>query len=53
MNTFFNCTARPYSFYGRINEDVNCYVQNGKTGTIFLTHPTVSINQGTTQANTG
>lgn len=53
MNCFFNKVDRPYVFYGRINEDVNCYIQNGKTGTIFLTHPNISITQCTTQTNSG
>lgn len=53
MNCFFNSTKRPYQFYGRINEDVNCYIANGKTGTIFLTHPNISITQHQTQANAG
>lgn len=53
MNTFFNVVDRPYKFYGRINEDVNCYVQNGKTGTVFLTHPLCTVNQMQTQQNSG
>jgi hypothetical protein len=53
MNCFFNDIDRPYYFYGRINEDVNCYIQNGKTGTIFLTQPIVSVQQKQTQANSG
>lgn len=53
MNCFFNSTKRPYKFYGRINEDVNCYIANGKTGTIFLTHPNISVNQMMTQSNSG
>jgi hypothetical protein len=53
MNCFFNRVDRPYQFLGRINEDVNCYVQNGKTGTIFLTHPLVSVSQPITQTNSG
>lgn len=53
MNCFFNSTKRPYQFYGRINEDVNCYIANGRTGTLFLTHPNISITQCATQSNTG
>lgn len=53
MNCFFNSTKRPYQFYGRINEDVNCYIANGKTGSIFLTHPNISITQHATQSNSG
>lgn len=53
MNCYFNSTDRPYKFYGRINEDVNCYIQNGKTGYLFLTHPNISMVQPTTQTNSG
>jgi hypothetical protein len=53
MNCFFNSTKRPYQFYGRINEDVNCYIANGKTGTLFLTNPNISVNQLETQSNKG
>lgn len=53
MNCFFNCTERPYKFYGRINEDVNCYIANGKTGTLFLTHPSIAVRQLETQSNSG
>jgi hypothetical protein len=53
MNCFFNAVDRPYKFFGRINEDVNCYIQNGKTGMVFLTHPLVSANQMITQSNAG
>ena len=53
MNCFFNKVDRPYNFFGRINEDVNCYIQNGKTGTLFLTHPNISITQNITQTNSG
>lgn len=53
MNCFFNKTDRPYKFLGRINEDVNCYVQNGKLGYIFLTHPNISVRQLETQQNSG
>lgn len=53
MNCYFNDVDRPYQFYGRINEDVNCYVQNGKLGYIFITHPYMSIVQPQTQTNSG
>lgn len=53
MNCFFNSTKRPYKFYGRINEDVNCYIANGKIGDLFLTHPNISITQMVTQSNSG
>lgn len=53
MNCYFNAVNRPYIFYGRCNDDVNCYVQNGKTGTVFLTHYNISIVQAQTQAFKG
>ena len=53
MNCFFNAVDKPYKFYGRINEDVNCYVHNGKNGMIFLTHPFMSMVQPQTQTNSG
>lgn len=53
MNCYFNDVNRPYKFYGRINEDVNCYIHNGKLGMVFLTHPYMSIVQPQTQTNTG
>lgn len=53
MNCFFNKVDRPYYFYGRINEDVNCYIANGKTGDIFLTIPCVVVRQRETQSNSG
>jgi hypothetical protein len=53
MNVYFNATDRPYEFYGRINEDTNCYVQNGKVGQVFLTHPSIHVNQLQTQSNAG
>ena len=53
MNCFFNRVDRPYQFFGRINEDVNCYVHNGKLGHLFLTHPYMSMVQPQTQTNSG
>lgn len=53
MNTFFNRVDRPYQFFGRINEDVNCYIENGKRGVVFMTHPLISVTQLLTQSNAG
>jgi len=53
MNSFFCSTERPFKFVGRINEDVNTYVQNATKGDLFFTIPTLSLTQNTTQANTG
>lgn len=51
MNTFFINLSKPFSFIGRINEDVNTYVSNGIIGKLFLTLPQIVINQKTTQTN--
>ena len=53
MNCFFNRTNNPYQFYGRINEDVSCYVVNGSRGNLFLTQFNISVRQGMTQQNNG
>lgn len=53
MNTFICDTERPFSFYGRINEDVNTYVLLGGQGKLFFTIPNVAIHQETTQKTSG
>lgn len=53
MNSFICSTDRPFKFSGRINEDVNAYVNLGSKGNIFLTVPFISLNQKTTQHNSG
>lgn len=53
MNTFFCATSRPFSFLGRINEDVNTYVTEGQRGGLFLTFFNVAIIQEDTQMGTG
>lgn len=53
MNSFFNAVNRPYQFFGRINEDVNCYIENGKRGLVFVTHPIGCVYQLMTQQNAG
>lgn len=53
MNSFFCATDRPFKFYGRINEDVNCYVLNGARGELYFTTNHVSLNQIQTQQNSG
>ena len=53
MNTFFCRTDRPFSFVGRINEDVNTYVSHGSRGVLMLTANAVSIVQKITQSNAG
>jgi len=53
MNTFICSIERGFIFNGRINEDVNTYVNLGSRGGLFLTIPCVSIEQVDTQANKG
>lgn len=53
MNVFFCRTDRPFSFYGSINEDVNCYVLNGSRGDIYFSYGSAFVNQATTQKNSG
>lgn len=53
MNSFFCKTDRPFKFTGRINEDVNAYVTLGSKGQLFFTIADVSLNQLTTQQNSG
>lgn len=53
MNSFICSTDRPFSFLGRINEDVNTYINLGSRGGLFLTTNFVSLQQVSTQKNTG
>ena len=53
MNTFICSTERPFTFVGRINEDVNTYTGHARRGDLFLTLNNVSVNQLQTQSNAG
>lgn len=53
MNTFLCSTERPFSFVGRINEDVNTYTSLATRGGLFLTLLGVSIVQRQTQSAAG
>lgn len=53
MNTFFCSTNRPFTFVGRINEDVNTYTSEGNRGVLFLTLFSAGINQVITQTSSG
>lgn len=53
MNTFFCSTQRPFSFVGRLNDDVNTYVSLGNRGQLFLSINNAAIIQATTQQNAG
>lgn len=53
MNSFFCKTSRRFWFFSRLNEDVNTYMDGGKTGKVFLTIPEIQLNQAATQATSG
>lgn len=53
MNTFFYKTEDPVEFIGRINEDVNMYVNGGTKGKLYFTFNGYSIVQKETQSNEG
>jgi len=53
MNSFICSTERPFTFHGRINEDVNTYVLGGSRGDLFLAVRMVDLKQKQTQSNAG
>ena len=53
MNSFFFKTDEPVEFRGRVNDDVNLYVECGRKGDLFATAPQVKLFQPITQAETG
>lgn len=53
MNSFLCSTERPFNFIGRINEDVNAYVNLGNKGELFLTIAQLRLEQKATQSNAG
>ena len=53
MNSFFCSTDRPFTFVGRINEDVNTYVKKQSVGLLMGTVPFIALGQKTTQKNKG
>lgn len=53
MNSFICSTDRPFKFIGRINEDVNTYVNKQSIGLLMGTIPFVSLVQNQTQSNKG
>lgn len=53
MNSFVLDTHRPFTFVGRVNEDVNTYVWRGSTGSLFFTFFPVKLTQKATQSNAG
>jgi hypothetical protein len=53
MNSFVCSNQRPFSFVGRVNEDVNTYTSMSRTGGLFLTVRQVKLDQKQTQSNAG
>jgi hypothetical protein len=53
MNSFFCKTNKPFTFIGRINEDVNTYVNLGTKGELLFTVAECSLDQLATQSNKG
>lgn len=53
MNSFVCATARPFQFFGRINEDVNVYTCGARRGMLFFTLTQVALQQKATQTNGG
>lgn len=53
MNTFFCRTDKPFTFSGRINEDVNTYTESARRGFLFFSVPNLGIKQKQTQSNKG
>lgn len=53
MNSFFCKTSNKFQFIGRINEDVNTYVNLGCKGELMFTVAECSLDQLATQQNKG
>lgn len=53
MNSFFCKTSNRFDFIGRINEDVNTYVNLGSKGHLFFTISNMSLDQTQTQQKSG
>jgi hypothetical protein len=53
MNSFLFRVDRPVKFMGRMNDDVNMYVEWGHRGHLFVTVPRLRLYQKETQTNSG
>jgi hypothetical protein len=53
MNTFFFKTDTNITLRGRVNDDVNLYVEGGRKGEIYLTCFRTRVEQPDTQQNSG
>ncbi len=53
MNSFFFRADADVTFRGRVNDDVNLYVECGRRGQLFITIPRLRLWQPTTQSESG
>lgn len=53
MNSLFCSVDRPIQWVGRMNDDVNTYVESGRRGNLFITIPVVALQQPVTQTRKG
>ena len=53
MNSFLCKVDRPFTFVGRMNDDVNTYVTEGSRGKLFFTYKDLCLTQKDTQQNAG
>lgn len=53
MNSWFCDTERQFTFFSRLNEDVNTYMDLGKRGHVFMTIPFIQLDQKQTQTTKG
>jgi len=53
MNSFMFRVDRPVQFMGRMNDDVNMYVEHGRRGILLMTSPQLRLQQQVTQQDAG
>jgi len=53
MNSFLFATNKPVEFRGRVNDDVNLYVERGRQGDLFISIPRLRLDQPATQKASG
>ena len=53
MNSFFCKTSKPFTFIGRMNDDVNTYTTLGSRGELFMTIADIDLIQVQTQKDSG
>ena len=53
MNSFLFRVDRPVQFMGRMNDDVNMYVEHGRRGVLLMTTPQLRLQQKVTQQDDG